>query len=469
MIIRVAFLISLILSVTPFLRAKCIGSVNNEGLLVSAIKITGNTLTHDRIIFRELTFKVGDTLSKEDIELIAKESKENLDNTLLFNFVTIEPQINGKFVEWNVDVVERWYIWPFPIFEYEDRNLSAFLKNGNLKRVNYGTYIKVDNFRGMREQIKIRAVLGYRKQISLQYLTQNLDREKKHGLSVWVSYFTNHEVNHATVGNKPHYFIADNGPARGVWFGYFSYQYRPKYYWYHTFTLGSVHASINDSLASLSPNYFGNGKTSFWYTTARYEAILDKRDLRIFPLSGYLIKTEMGRIGFFENEPIGLWYLKATAGVYSKIAPRFYGGMDIMVKSSTQTNLPYFMNEAVGYKDYVRGYEHYVTNGSNFFINKNSLKFELLPTKVFNLPFIREGKFKKAHLALYWSLFGDLGYVKPDRLTPPNSLEGNLFVGYGTGLYAVAYYDIVLRIEYSFNKFGERGIFFHVGTPFLNR
>jgi hypothetical protein len=42
-----------------------------------------------------------------------------------------------------------------------------------------------------------------------------------------------------------------------------------------------------------------------------------------------------------------------------------------------------------------------------------------------------------------------------------------MIFGYGTGLYIVAYYDIVFRVEYSFNGFGESGFFFHFGSPFL--
>jgi hypothetical protein len=84
------------------------------------------------------------------------------------------------------------------------------------------------------------------------------------------------------------------------------------------------------------------------------------------------------------------------------------------------------------------------------------------------LPFIPEGKFSKAHIALYWSLFADTGMVKADASIPNGSLEGRFLYGYGTGIYMVAYYDIVLRMEYSFNILGEGGFFVHFGTPFLN-
>jgi hypothetical protein len=48
---------------------------------------------------------------------------------------------------------------------------------------------------------------------------------------------------------------------------------------------------------------------------------------------------------------------------------------------------------------------------------------------------------------------------------PKNSLADELQFGYGIGLDFVTYYDIVLRSEYSFNKFGEHGFFLHFVAP----
>ncbi|MDX9769402.1 MAG: POTRA domain-containing protein [Tenuifilaceae bacterium] len=459
--------IFLLVAFSSLLRLASHGTENENILVVRSINITGNTITNEKIILRELPFRLGDTLSIYDLSGYANQSKENLNNTLLFNFITISYNISDKSVEWDIDVEERWYIWPFPILEFEDRNLSAFLRNASFSKLNYGAYIKVNNFRGMREQIRLRMVLGYRNEVVLQYITQNLDREKKHGISALASYFTNREINYNTFGNQPNYFRSDNGPARQVLFADITYHYRPKHHWYHALTIGALQATISDSLANLNPNYFGAGNNSFWYSHIKYEATLDKRNSKIFPLHGYLLKSEVGKQGLFKNEPLDLWYIKLTTGLYGKVAPRLFAGTDLSTKLSTQTNLPYYMNKGIGYNDFIRGYEHYVTNGSSYYINKNSLKFELLPTKVINLPLVPEGKFKKAHIALYWSIFGDTGYVKPDAFTPSNSLEGKMIYGYGTGLYIVAYYDLVLRIEYSFNGFGEQGFFFHIGTPFL--
>jgi outer membrane protein assembly factor BamA len=445
-----------------------LGSETASKVTVSSITISGNKHTNEIIVLRELTFKLGDTINVTEIPLRTKESKENLENTLLFNFVVLNVVQNNDSILIDIHLDERWYIWPFPIFEYADRNLSSFIKEGDYRRINYGGYIRIDNFRGMGDQIRFRIIGGYRQLIGLQYSTRNLDRLKRHGVTASVTYHANYEVPFASNNNKPVYFNTHNGRARWIFHTEFSYQYRPKHNWYHSISIGSLLAGINDTIAKLNPNYFGDSKTHFAINQVRYEITLDKRNSKVFPLSGYVGRVEVARQGITPNESIKLWYTKVSGGYYTKLFSRTYGGVDFLVKQSSESNLPYFLNEAIGFKDYIRGYEYYITNGSGFLINKNSLKFELIPTKVVNLPLIPDGKFKKTHLSVYWSLFADTGYVKPDKLTPNNNLEGKLLYGFGSGLYLFAYYDIVFRVEYSVNIFGEGGIFIHFGSPFLN-
>jgi len=126
------------------------------------------------------------------------------------------------------------------------------------------------------------------------------------------------------------------------------------------------------------------------------------------------------------------------------------------------------MDRAIGYdRDIVRGYEYYVVHGNNFGIMKNNLKFALLPTREFNVNFIRSEKFSKVHYAFYLNAFFDLGFV--DNFFPQqelnNELENTLLMGYGLGLDFVTYYDLVFRFEYSFNRMNEHGFFLHFIAP----
>ena len=97
-------------------------------VVVSDIVVSGNNVTKDAIIFRELTFAVGDTIPLRRWEEELRVSNENVLNTTLFNFVSFEQQEdksvkNGVIL--NIDVVERWYLWLYPYLAYSDRNLSG--------------------------------------------------------------------------------------------------------------------------------------------------------------------------------------------------------------------------------------------------------------------------------------------------------------------------------------------------------
>ena len=51
----------------------------DKGVVVVSISISGNKITNDRIILRELTFGIGDTLRIEDLDYHLKSSKENIE------------------------------------------------------------------------------------------------------------------------------------------------------------------------------------------------------------------------------------------------------------------------------------------------------------------------------------------------------------------------------------------------------
>ena len=73
-------------------------------------------------------------------------------------------------------------------------------------------------------------------------------------------------------------------------------------------------------------------------------------------------------------------------------------------------------------------------------------------------------QFKKSHYSLYLGVFSDLGYVLNEQ--PENTLNNSLLWGKGIALDYVTYYDKLLRIEYSINGLGEKGVFLHFSSPF---
>ena len=85
---------------------------------------------------------------------------------------------------------------------------------------------------------------------------------------------------------------------------------------------------------------------------------------------------------------------------------------------------------------------------------------EIIKPHIKNVP-LPLNKFNTFHYALYFGLYGDMGYVEDRLYAGANPLANSLLAGYGVGVDYVTYYDIVLRLECSMNKMNELGFFIH--------
>jgi len=57
--------------------------------VIKNIQLIGNKITKEHIVLRELTFKNGDTLTNDELIAEIEQSRKNLLNTSLFNFVKV--------------------------------------------------------------------------------------------------------------------------------------------------------------------------------------------------------------------------------------------------------------------------------------------------------------------------------------------------------------------------------------------
>jgi len=111
-------------------------------LLVASLSINGNKKTKSSIITREIPFEPGQIYGLQQLADLFEIAQQQLMNTTLFHSVTVAAgRFDGNCVEVVVNVVERWYIFPFPYFKLIDRNFNQWLidQGASFKRVNYGT------------------------------------------------------------------------------------------------------------------------------------------------------------------------------------------------------------------------------------------------------------------------------------------------------------------------------------------
>src|SRR6267142_5477410 len=119
-------------------------------LTVNRIIIIGNKVTKEWIISRELTLKTGDTISLKRLKHELLWDKRKIYNLRLFHTVSVRSlELSNNVIDLLVEVAERWYTFPIPIFELSDRNFSEWWQNYNhdLSRINYGVNLTRYNFR----------------------------------------------------------------------------------------------------------------------------------------------------------------------------------------------------------------------------------------------------------------------------------------------------------------------------------
>jgi outer membrane protein assembly factor BamA len=439
-----------------------------DTVIVTRLIITGNQVTRPQIIMREMVFHEGDTMPAQVFERAAERTRENLMNTTLFNFVTITRQsLSGYESAVVVDLKERWYIIPAPIFELVDRNFNEWVKSGDWTRINYGFNLNWANFRGMNETLKVLFKWGYSQRIGISYSIPYINKNQAEGMTFGAAYSRNRETNYGVLESKQLLYKDEDSYVRKEISGYVRYSRRDGFYNTSSFTVEYRYNGIADTVAQLNPDFLGSGRTRQELLMIAWQFRRDRRDYKVYPLKGYLFEFDAVKngTGLMRNEP-NLMFLSTTVKYYRPLAKKWYWASSVKGKLSGQSTAPYFNQRGLGFNnDFVRSYEYYIVPGQNFVLSRNTFKFALLPTQIFTLPINFLEKFRTIPYAFYLNANFDFSYVRDRQFAADNPLANEWQMGYGVGMDYVTYYSLVFRLEYSFNKFGENGLFIHFTAP----
>jgi outer membrane protein assembly factor BamA len=444
--------------------------IADDKLVINDILISGNEVTHESVILRELVIGAGDTINKMQLLPALQRSKDNLLNLSLFNFVFLNVRhLGNNFIDVIVEVTERWYIWPVPILEYADRNFNEFIKNWDWEKINYGVWLKWNNFRGRNELLTAKVRLGYIKEYALSYSKPNIGKRQSHQISAGFNANQQDEVFIATVNNSPVEYQPQEIPAQVKLNAFAKYTYRRKFYGLHSLRFEYFDYQVSDSVAIVNSNYLGNGATRQNFFALTYQFDYDVRDSKVYPLEGFNVRFKAEQLGLgiisdFENRA---FRLTGILMFHQKIVNRLYFYNATKARYSSDKVLPYFLNKALGYNENLRGYEPYVIDGSGYVLSLYNLKIEVVKPNSFTIPFLGMEQFNKVHYAVYVNIFADAGYVNNDFPNPTNTMVNTWQFSAGTGIDLVTYYDKVFSVIYVINRYGEHGFFFQIETPFL--
>jgi outer membrane protein assembly factor BamA len=447
---------------------------DTASIKVSSIQITGNKRTKGYIIEREMQFKVGDYLKKGDMPASFKQARTQVYNTNLFIEVKIDSLVlPDTTLQVNVQVRERWYIFPTPKFSLVDRSYKEWIKtfNGDLNRVVYGIDFTHYNFSGRRDQLSITLLSGYARNISFSYSSPYSNSKLTEGFGISASITQNKEIGFRTsYENKPlvfnkgkdliytkEGFVRDNYQMDG------SYSWRRGYFKRTGVSLGLNYLVVNDSITDVkyNPNYFGNNNTKQFYTDINFGVAYANTDKNAYPLNGLIYNYGISKRGLGFSGGIN----SATFfGSFAKYIPHKHNFFS-SIKSSGILKVPfnqaYINQRAIGFGSLrLRGLELYVIDGvaaftTNYTFSKKLLSFRIpIPFKIKALPYVPFTFFVKT--------YADMGYSYIPQQYNTRLNNRFLYTG-GIGLDILSLYDLVFKIEYSFNQLGQKGLFLQGG------
>ncbi|PUZ21271.1 Surface antigen [Chitinophaga costaii] len=430
-------------------------------LIVRNILVQGNKKTRTSILLRELSTVPGDTIYLKDLSQTLEDRRKQLLNTSLFLNVTANiKNWKGKEADLVFEVWERWYIIPFPIFKLADRNFNQWwvAEGHSLNRVNLGLRVTHSNLTGRMDRLVVGAQMGYTQKLTVAYTLPYIDKHYHNGLGINFSLSRNREINDSTSFNKQLFYKSRDFIQHQYTAG-LVYSYRKAINTRHQVFLNYYYEDLADSVALLRPNYLGGGRSRVQYLELMYLLTYINADSWKYPLRGVQYQASISRRGIPPIDDIKDWQVRARAARYWQLGAKTFGALGARGQAMLPENQPYINQKALGYNDdFLRGLEYFVIDGTSFFMAQSTFRYEAWNFNL-HLPVV-PGKFNRIPFRLFLKAYGDMGYVY-NKLPGNGMLNNKMLYTAGVGLDIVSFYDTCLRLEYSINQLGQKGLFLH--------
>lgn len=435
--------------------------ISDPRLSIDEIFILGNKKTKEKIILREMSLKKGTYGTLDDIKKSIELDKINILNTNLFNTVSIEILEDPEKASINifVKVDERWYFFPAPLIDIADRNLMDWLINreGDINRFNYGLRLTQYNLGGQNQTLKFIGKVGFERNLLLDYMIPFIDKNQKNGLRFTYSYSESENVSYITKDHVPDFFNSDVINKK-EYFASTSYTYRPSFYNFHQISLNYLQSEVSDTVVRLNPNYHFNQEKKQSYFGLSYNFISDHRNNKRFATSGTFLQASLENIGLGHRNQFSVSTVSLKFNKYTPLGNDFFLANGIMGLQTFPTEQPYFNYQGLGYNDVLaRGFELDLIEGSKFLLQKNTVRKKVFDRSKDIRNIMPISQFSQFRMAAYLKFFADFAWVDNyPNYEISSRLTNQLLYSFGVGLDLVAMYDMVLRLEYSYNSENER-------------
>lgn len=434
-------------------------------LVIGDIRITGNKKTKPFIVMREVPFKKGDRLPGAELDKQLELAHQQLMNTLLFVDVAVYiAERKGNVVTINIDLKERWYLFPLPYFRLVDRNFNQWWvdQKRSLDRVNYGIKFIQNNVSGRSDNLDVWLINGYTQQLTLRYELPFFDRKLRSGFNIGFVYATQKELNYGTGNNKQLFFRQEEITRQHTRFD-LTYSYRPNVRQRHYFRVSYNTEQVADTILKINPLYYPGTGNEMKYIDFNYQFKYYHVDYISYPSKGFLLEANLYKRGL---DPVSnLWMTTARAVYAVPLARKTFLHWDVIGTLKLPFNNYFFNQRLIGYGfSQMRGLEYNVVDGTAGGILKTTLHRQLVSVVLKN-PFPSKTH-DKIPFRIFLKAYGDIGYGYNTTPDMTNTLNNRLLRTWGIGMDIVSIYDFVFKIEYSFNQLGRNGLYLQSRNDF---
>ena len=443
----------------------------NAQIKVAHIDIEGNLKTKAYIILRELPYHVGSSFPEDSLSTLNTVAKQQLINTSLFYDAQVTAQqVDSQNINILIKVSERWYFFPLPYFRWVDRNFSEWwnTQHRSLDRVNYGINLRQANATGNNDRLTVGLITGYTQQSVIKYQFPYLDKKLKLGAGIGWQYFTQKEMNTSSFSDKQ-VFTKTQDVIQSGYRANVSLFYRANLFERHSLQIGFGKSEISDSALLVQPHYLPNAKKSFSYLDINLAFTKVKFNYNAYPSQGN--STELSfyqRLSGTENLT-AIQFRKVHAHNFS---PKNFYLFETNSIGKILPNQNYMDSKLMGYGNMqMNGFEYYVIDGNAGSIFRAELHHLLGTYTVPRTSGIQFVDCINKHLPEikyhFWlKAFTNLGYVYSEHPINASKLSNTLLRSAGVGMDIISIYDLVIKIDYSVNQLGDKGVYLHGGINF---
>ncbi len=394
--------------------------------IIDTVIVGGNTKTHAYVILDEMTLHKGDTATFNAMEY----DKNRIYGLGLFTRVDIAyDSLQGtRFLF--VDVNERWYLIPYPIFGFRD---------GDVKRPFGGAGFLHNNVGGRNQKLYTSVVFGSDPSAAVSFSDPLIDRVNHLYFSGGLSF--------SRVRNKTEVDVQTTGPFDELHYD-MNGTLGKRFTLSQTAGFNLGYHIIHVSSWSPGRTVSNDGTDRFIYATASYG--FDSRDLYEYASRGDYLGVSFTKYGFGEGT-FNISRLFADMRAYRElplgliIASRLFGNL------TWGGEVPTYAHVFFGYGDRLRGWFNTVIEGEDNVGYTLELRRYIFPPTYFRIGFVPlPQEFSIWRFGIAAALFANTGtsWYRGDRLN-----WNSLYSGYGGGLHFLLPYSVIIRVEYAWNQF----------------